>query len=51
MKSKTLAKVVIAPQTWYCECGREIKAGEECVKIGSKKYCNECVRKSKGGER
>lgn len=52
MKGKTVAKVVTAPQTWYCdECGGEIKAGEGCVKIGSKKYCNECVRKSKGGEK
>ena len=49
MKNKTKVKVVTAPQSWNCdgECGRMIKAGEKCVKIGSKKYCNECVRKSK----
>ena len=46
MKNKTLTKVVTAPQTWFCECGREIKAGEKCVKIGSKKYCSECIGKS-----
>ena len=32
------------------ECGGVIKAGEKCVKTGSKRYCSECVRKSKGGK-
>ncbi len=50
MKNKAKVKTVTAPQTWYCGCGAIIKAGEKCVKIGSKKYCTECVRKSKGGE-
>ncbi len=50
MKNKTKVKVVTAPQTWNCDgCPGVIKAGEKCVKMGSKKYCSECVRKSKGG--
>ncbi len=53
MKSKMIAKEVTAPQTWNCDggCGGVIKAGEKCAKLGSKKYCSECVRKSKGGEK
>jgi len=51
MKTKTVVKVVTAPQDWDCdECGGVIKAGEKCVKTGSKRYCSECVRKSKGGK-
>jgi len=52
MKNKMIVKEVTAPQTWSCdECGGMIKAGEKCVKMGSKKYCSECIKKSKGGEK
>ncbi len=48
MKDRTAVKVVTAPQDWECdECGGVIRARTKCVKLGSKKYCSECVRKSK----
>lgn len=46
MKTKAIARTVTAPQDWQCNgCPRIIKGGERCVKLGSKKFCGECIRK------
>lgn len=46
MKTKVVTRVVTAPQNWHCDgCMGTIPAGEQCVKMGSKKYCMKCIKK------
>lgn len=42
-KIKAVLHIVTAPNTWHCKCGKEIKAGEQCGKIGKQIVCMKCL--------
>jgi len=44
-KTEAVLHIVVAPNTWHCRCGKEIKPGEQCGKIGRQVICMECLRK------
>ena len=45
-KTKAVLRLVKAPGRWKCsKCGEEIKAGQECGKLGSKVICLVCLKK------
>ena len=40
-----IVRVVRAPNPWRCaNCGKEIPANAECVKLGRDTYCRDCVQ-------
>lgn len=44
-KTKPVLRIVTAPGTWHCKCGREIRAGEKCGKAGKLVICMKCLEK------
>jgi len=48
-KTKAILRVVTAPDTWHCRCGKEIRAGEQCGKMGKQVICMKCLEKETRG--
>jgi len=46
-KTKAILRIVTAPNTWHCKCGKEIRAGEKCGKMGKQIICMDCLNKER----
>jgi len=48
-KKEGILRIVKAPNSWNCDdCGGFIGAGEDCGKMGKKKFCLSCLKKMGG---